>query len=123
MANETDSHIGKRLREARLAKSMSQGALGDALGISFQQVQKYETGANRIGASRLWEIAKQLEVPVDFLFDGLDKKDEASAVHPVSPDEHFSQRTIKIARELNALRDNRVKVHFIHLIRAFERLG
>ncbi len=71
MANEIDVHIGKRLREARLANGVSQEALGKALGITFQQVQKYERGKDRIGGSRLWDISNVLETPVGFFFDGL----------------------------------------------------
>ncbi len=123
MANETDFHIGRRLREARLAKGMSQDALGKAIGVSFQQVQKYEKGSNRISGSRLWGICNALETPVDFLFDGLPKKGGASVVSPVSPDERLGRRTIELARELNALRDRGLKADFIRLIRAFGRLG
>ena len=54
MPHPTDVHVGKRVRQARLAKGLSQGALGKSLGVSFQQVQKYESGANRIGSSRLF---------------------------------------------------------------------
>lgn len=66
----TDVHVGRRLRAMRQAKELSQGRLGDALGITFQQVQKYEKGSNRISASRLQQIAKMLDVPVSFFFDG-----------------------------------------------------
>lgn len=63
-ANEIDTLIGKRLREVRNMRGMSQEALGDALGITFQQIQKYENGTNRMAASRLHEAAKALEVTV-----------------------------------------------------------
>ncbi len=68
--NPIDRHVGARVRMRRLLVSMSQERLGDALGITFQQIQKYEKGANRIGASRLQQIAKILGVPVEFFFDG-----------------------------------------------------
>ncbi len=123
MANEIDVHIGNRLREARLAKGLNQGAMGKALGISFQQVQKYEKGFNRIGASRLWETCNVLDTPVDFFFDGLDEKGEAKAVPPFSPEGRLSRRDIEIARALNELRDEGVKAHFLRLIRACERIG
>ena len=66
-----DRHIGIRVRRRRMALGMSQEALGDALGLTFQQVQKYEKGANRIGASRLLQIAGILDVGIEFFFDGL----------------------------------------------------
>jgi len=65
-------HIGARLRIARTMIGMSQEKLGEKLGLNFQQIQKYEKGANRIGGSRLWEIALALEVPPAFFFDGLE---------------------------------------------------
>jgi transcriptional regulator with XRE-family HTH domain len=65
-----DKHVGARLRMRRLMLGMSQEALGRALGLTFQQVQKYEKGANRIGASRLRHIAQALQVPIGFFFEG-----------------------------------------------------
>jgi transcriptional regulator with XRE-family HTH domain len=65
-----DKHVGGRVRMRRMMLKMSQTTLGDALGLTFQQVQKYEKGVNRIGAGRLQHIAHFLEVPVEFLFDG-----------------------------------------------------
>jgi len=69
--NPTDRHVGNRVRMRRKMLTMSQDKLGDALGVTFQQVQKYEKGANRIGASRLQHIAHILQVPVAFFFEGV----------------------------------------------------
>ena len=68
--NPTDKHVGARVRMRRMMLSMSQEKLGDALGLTFQQVQKYEKGTNRVGASRIQQIAEILQVPVSFLFEG-----------------------------------------------------
>jgi transcriptional regulator with XRE-family HTH domain len=68
--NPTDKHVGSRVRMRRMMLGMSQEKLGDALGLTFQQVQKYEKGTNRIGASRLQQIAHFLQVPVSFFFEG-----------------------------------------------------
>jgi transcriptional regulator with XRE-family HTH domain len=68
--NPIDQHVGKRVRMRRLMLSLSQTALADALGITFQQVQKYEKGTNRISASRLQHTARILQVPVTFFFEG-----------------------------------------------------
>jgi len=65
-----DRHVGSRVRMRRMMLTMSQEKLGDALGLTFQQVQKYEKGANRIGASRLQQISRILQVPVSFFFEG-----------------------------------------------------
>jgi transcriptional regulator with XRE-family HTH domain len=66
----TDKHVGSRVRMRRLMLAMSQEKLGAALGLTFQQVQKYESGANRIGASRLQQMSHVLQVPVAFFFEG-----------------------------------------------------
>ncbi len=67
--NPIDEHVGRRVRMRRRMLAMSQGKLGDALGLTFQQVQKYEKGTNRIGASRLQQISHILQVPVAFFFE------------------------------------------------------
>ena len=69
--NPTDKYVGSRVRMRRLMLSMSQEKLGEKLGLTFQQVQKYEKGTNRIGASRLQHIAQILKVPVSFFFEGV----------------------------------------------------
>jgi transcriptional regulator with XRE-family HTH domain len=69
--NPIDVHVGGRVRLRRTFLSMSQEKLGDAIGLTFQQVQKYERGANRIGSSRLFELSKVLDVPVSFFFDDM----------------------------------------------------
>ncbi|HWM83047.1 MAG TPA: helix-turn-helix transcriptional regulator [Pseudolabrys sp.] len=68
--NPIDKHVGSRVRMRRMMLGMSQEKLGDALQLTFQQVQKYEKGANRIGASRLQQISQILQVPVSFFFEG-----------------------------------------------------
>ena len=68
--NPIDKHVGSRVRMRRMMLSMSQEKLGDALGLTFQQVQKYEKGTNRIGASRLQQISQILQVSVSFFFEG-----------------------------------------------------
>jgi transcriptional regulator with XRE-family HTH domain len=70
-ANPIDGQVGNRVRIRRMLIGMSQEKLGDHLGLTFQQVQKYEKGINRIGAGRLFEIARILDVPIDFFYDGV----------------------------------------------------
>jgi transcriptional regulator with XRE-family HTH domain len=70
LPNPTDKHVGSRVRMRRMILDMSQEKLGDALGLTFQQVQKYEKGTNRIGASRLQHLTQILDVPVSFFFEG-----------------------------------------------------
>ena len=82
-----DRHVGSRVRMRRMMLAMSQQKLGDALGLTFQQVQKYEKGTNRIGASRLQHISQILKVPVSFFFEGVSgpgKQEDGSSKAPVA---------------------------------------
>jgi transcriptional regulator with XRE-family HTH domain len=72
MTHRVDVHVGRRVRLGRFARGVSQQQLAESVGVSFQQIQKYETGDNRVSASRLWDIAKALGVPVSFFFEGMD---------------------------------------------------
>lgn len=71
MKHNVDVHVGKRIRHRRWMIGMTQQQLAEKVGIKFQQIQKYETGMNRVSASRLWDIARSVDVPVSFFFDGL----------------------------------------------------
>ncbi len=71
MKHPVDVHVGKRIRHRRWMVGMTQQQLAGKVGIKFQQIQKYETGMNRVSASRLWEISESLEVPINFFFDGI----------------------------------------------------
>ena len=77
-AGEVDATVGERVRERRLALGMYQAKRGNALGVTFQQVQKYEIGGNRVAASRLWDMAKALEVDVEYFFEGIQKRAKRS---------------------------------------------
>lgn len=72
MTRSLDAEIGKRVRHRRWALSVTQRDLASSIGVKFQQIQKYETGVNRISASRLWLISKSLSVPITFFYEGLD---------------------------------------------------
>ncbi|MEM0927680.1 MAG: helix-turn-helix transcriptional regulator [Pseudomonadota bacterium] len=82
MPHQVDLHVGQRLRQRRCLLGMTQQKLADAVGIKFQQIQKYESGANRISASRLWVIAGALDVSVSHFFEGL--TDEQRAGHEIA---------------------------------------
>jgi len=113
MPHPTDIHVGQKVREARIAHGMSQTQLGNALGVSFQQVQKYEKGSNRIGSSRLWDVCRIFNTPVSYFFEGLAGKQPA--------DDPLSSRAIKLAREIDQLSNDDVKTHFLKLIRSYSK--
>ncbi|MCC9621277.1 helix-turn-helix domain-containing protein [Thalassospira sp. MA62] len=79
--NPVDIHVGARIRLRRTLLGMSQEKLGEAIGLTFQQVQKYERGANRVGASRLYDLSRVLEVPVSFFFDDMPEEVSSISVH------------------------------------------
>jgi transcriptional regulator with XRE-family HTH domain len=93
--NSTDKHVGSRVRMRRMMLGFSQEKLGDALGLTFQQVQKYEKGTNRIGASRLQQIAQFLQVSVQFFFEGENGKTRrhiVNLVESIASDEHREKK-------------------------------
>ena len=71
---KVDAHVGRRVRRRRTLLGMNQSALGQAVGLTFQQIQKYENGKNRLGASRLYQVSQVLDVPVSFFFDDMPKE-------------------------------------------------
>ena len=98
MTHPVDVHVGHRIRQRRWMVGMTQHQLGDAVGIKFQQIQKYETGVNRISASRMWDLAAAMEVSVSYFFEGLDDPQPAKGNElrePVS-DEHASRALMAI---------------------------
>ena len=86
--DEIDIHLGRRLRRRRRLLGLTQQELAHACGVRFQQIQKYECGANRISAARLWLLAKALEAPVGAFFEGLG--DDADATEEDEPKRHFA---------------------------------
>lgn len=74
MAHPVDLHVGKRIRQRRWLVGMTQQQLAEQVGIKFQQIQKYETGANRVSASRLWDISEAMDVSVNFFFEGIEQE-------------------------------------------------
>lgn len=115
MAHPTDIYVGRRLRLARLTKGLTQTELGNLLNLSFQQVQKYESGKNRIGSSRLWDLAMILGVSISYFFDGLERRDASP------PLEEISERAIRLAKEIDAIPDETTKRHFLNLIRSYRK--
>ncbi len=106
--NPIDTHVGSRVRLRRNMLGMSQEKLGDALGITFQQIQKYEKGANRVGASRLQAIANVLNVPVSFFFD--DAPGEAGAVNRGLAEENSTTYVVDFLNSTEGLQLNRAFV-------------
>ncbi|MFT4254080.1 MAG: helix-turn-helix transcriptional regulator [Caulobacter sp.] len=102
MGNDIDTHLGKRLRRRRRLLGLTQQQLAGVVGVRFQQIQKYECGANRISAARLWQLSEALEVPVGYFYDGLSTvtaRDAAPAHGDAEGGEMFARKeTIDLIR-------------------------
>ncbi|MEO0937986.1 MAG: helix-turn-helix transcriptional regulator [Pseudomonadota bacterium] len=108
MAHKVDKHVGQRIRQRRWLIGMTQQKLAETVGIKFQQIQKYETGANRVSASRLWDIGEAMGVPVAFFFDGL-QSDNAPAARPaeaVPTDLMQDKEALDLVRSYYAIPEN-----------------
>ena len=96
MATDIDLHLGRRLRRRRRLLGLTQQQLALQVGIRFQQIQKYECGANRISAARLWQLAEALETPVSYFFDGLAEAMERRETPPERSDMYSRKETIDL---------------------------
>src|SRR6056297_251188 len=107
MPHPVDVHVGKRIRHRRWLVGMTQQQLAERVGIKFQQIQKYETGANRVSASRLWDIADALSVEVSFFFEGLDNDNASSgASEGVPADLLGDKEALDLVRSYYAIPEN-----------------
>src|SRR5215475_8599921 len=123
--NPVDAHVGSRVRLRRMLLGMSQERLGESMGLTFQQVQKYEKGVNRIGASRLFQISKILDVPVQFFFeeaphvDGLRAPGMAEADSEAFILEFLNSREgLELNRAFVKIADPKVRKSVVDLVRA-----
>ncbi len=131
--NPIDAHVGARVRLRRMLIGMSQERLGELLGVTFQQVQKYEKGANRIGASRLFEISRILDVPVQFFFDDLPEDGNRpiarphgfsdTAGEPFVMDFVSSTEGLQLNRAYFGIQDGKLRRRLLDLVREISGSG
>lgn len=121
MTNEIDHHVGKRLRRRRRLLGLTQSQLADAVGIRFQQVQKYECGANRVSASRLFELAEALDVPVQYFYEGIEGRGEpvVPAEETIEPDILSKKETVDLVRAYYRLNE-RPRRRLLELARSLD---
>jgi transcriptional regulator with XRE-family HTH domain len=134
--NPIDVHVGRRLRLRRTLLGMSQERLGQLLGLTFQQVQKYERGVNRIGSSRLYELGQILDVPISFFFDdmqdgegaqdllapGLAEEPAAFAFDEPQAPRFDKRETLELVRAYNRIADPAVRKRLFELTKALANL-
>ncbi|MFL4472037.1 helix-turn-helix domain-containing protein [Tateyamaria armeniaca] len=108
MAHSVDVHVGKRIRQRRWLIGMTQQTLADLVGIKFQQIQKYETGSNRVSASRLWDIGEAMGVPVAFFFEGIKEEGmyQGSGHSDAAPDMLSDKEAMELVRTYYAIPEN-----------------
>jgi transcriptional regulator with XRE-family HTH domain len=120
--NPIDRHVGARLRMQRLLRGFSQTKLGEALEVTFQQIQKYEKGANRIGASRLQQLARVLEVTPAYFFEGAPQSDMAVGGVSETPDNGYvvdflsTTEGLQLNRAFAQIRDPKVRKRIVELV-------
>ena len=124
MTNDIDLHVGKRLRRRRRLLGMTQQSLADEVGIRFQQIQKYECGANRVSASRLFELAEALSVPVQYFYEGLggagggDLPEDAPEF--IAPDVLSKKETMDLVRAYYSISEE-PRRHVLDLVKSLEK--
>ncbi len=120
-AHPVDVHVGSRIRLRRTLLGMNQQKLGAAIGLTFQQVQKYENGANRVSASRLFDLSRVLDVPVSFFYDGMDEQ-AAPTPAPMpeagEPDPMHKRETLELVRAYYRISDPVVRKSIFDLAKA-----
>lgn len=117
-ANPIDIQVGNRVRIRRMLIGMSQEKLGDMLGLTFQQVQKYEKGVNRIGAGRLFEVARILNVPVDFFYEGVSAAGEVESDGAPVMEFVSSGEGLQLALAFMKIKDIKVRKRMLDLVKS-----
>lgn len=123
MPHPVDVHVGKQLRMRRVILGLSQETIGKAIGVTFQQVQKYERGINRVGSSRLYEFSKYLTTPVSYFFEGLDTQHHsagsiAEEAVALEREKMASRETLEMMRAYYRITDPNVRNRVFELIKS-----
>ena len=121
--NPVDKHVGSRVRMRRMMAGMSQERLGEALGLTFQQVQKYEKGTNRIGASRLQQIAQVLQVPVAFFFEDVPRQERLGELRDAPSTSYVSEflassEGLSLTRAFMRIQEPKLRRRIVDLVEA-----
>ena len=121
--NPTDVHVGRRIKMRRMMLGMSQSDLGKPCGITFQQVQKYENGKNRVGASRLQQFSKLMDVPVAFFFEGLASSlaKLRSGLHDPAQDLLATRDGLALAKAFMSIKQGALRRAIVHIVEEFAR--
>jgi len=121
MTGEIDYHVGKRLRRRSRLLGLTQQSLGEMVGIRFQQIQKYECGANRISAARLFELSEALSVPIQYFYEGLSERNDTIRDAPefIAPDVLSKKETMDLVRAYYSMEEGPRK-HLLDLAKSLQ---
>ena len=128
-ANPVDLHVGSKLREIRLKRGLSQERLAEEMGITFQQVQKYEKGLNRIGASRLWDLSQVLGEPISYFYEGMNEDEKNKSPRKINllrdgknqfklEDMDLTQDDIALLAYFKQIKDPQISKSILNLVRS-----
>ena len=125
-SHPVDVYVGNKLRARRVVLGMSQEAIGKAIGVTFQQIQKYERGINRMGSSRLYEFSKLLNIPVQYFFEGYNDFDQsqdystavAEEAQGFEHDAMTRRETLELVRAYYSIKDEKVRKRFADLLKS-----
>lgn len=121
--HKVDVEVGKKIRVQRTMRKMSQTELGNRIGVTFQQVQKYERGSNRVSASKLVEIARALDVDVRLFFDGLEEEASNNDNQPVSKNFISSRQGLLLNAAFFSIADERIRENILRLVQTIASGG
>jgi transcriptional regulator with XRE-family HTH domain len=134
--NPIDVHVGQRIRQRRTLLGMSQERLAEAIGLTFQQVQKYERGANRVGSSRLFDLARVLDVPISYFFEEMEAgvaskspsrlmgvSESKMQAYAAEPDPLAKRETLELVRAYYKIAEPRVRKRIFELTKALAKAG
>lgn len=120
VASPVDKHVGRRLKRRRTITGVAQATLAEKCNITFQQIQKYEQGLNRVSAGRLWEFSRLLDVPVTYFYEGIDRSD--GSLETDFEDQLFEPENAEVLENYHKIPDRELKTDFRQFLKSMARV-
>ena len=119
--SDIDKCVGQRIKAQRHLSGVSQIEMADVLGVTFQQVQKYESGANRVSAGRLYEVSRFLNVPVSYFFEDCEEKSDKKRTHILNADIFEDRETIEMVRYYHSIKDKKLQRNLLSFMKTLSK--